>query len=460
LTKLATRPTGASERRGMHSKAWGPPDATRFGAYRMFRWAHLTQWLLVLLSMESGLLCLRWGSSGNPAFLHHSSILEQHQIFFFCITCQFPHHIKPPQWGEEKGVWPAVASYAHSRDGQLEPEWSAPDIKTAYKGFRLSVRRRRSDMKQTPGGTEPPLPVLTRDFPSFGSDNSRSLSSMSIRTTAGLEVKKTRMTPGPRPATARPGPRSRKPMHAADTKEGDRQTVAGGRAQPAVSPRRAKNPSPERKQRSPHRKAKAEAPTSRAPSTTSPLPTKSESDVELHSVTENFGRIRINLMTKEKREAREQAAEKAKAKTKSLTPSPDDTPTLPITPKFEDRVASADRSQLQLPTPGGPIDLRAPSTPDNRTGTFINHSPSLVSTIYISGPDTGSPEAQGAAAPPADTFIPCQPEGPPPKALPVAATLEWVPPNQAETPHPSKKGHNFTSTSRIPFAESSEKKRE
>ncbi|KAK8091089.1 Histone deacetylase HOS3 [Apiospora phragmitis] len=59
----------------------------------------------------------------------------------------------------------------------------------------------------------------------------------------------------------------------------------------------------------------------------------------------------------------------------------------------------------------------------------------------------------------ADLFVPYQPEGSTPKALPQKGPLKWLPPNQAETPRVSKKGHHFTANSSIPFANSPSKEK-
>ncbi|KAK7997933.1 hypothetical protein PG989_005973 [Apiospora arundinis] len=56
-----------------------------------------------------------------------------------------------------------------------------------------------------------------------------------------------------------------------------------------------------------------------------------------------------------------------------------------------------------------------------------------------------------------DLFVQYQPEGSTPQALPQTGPLKWLPPNQAETPKVSKKGHQFTAKSSIPFANSPKK---
>jgi histone deacetylase HOS3 len=182
-------------------------------------------------------------------------------------------------------------------------------------------------------------------------------------------------------------------------------------------------------------------------------------------------KIKINLITKAQREARERAAQNGDQSAQSSTEpeNPLDLPT-PIetsssvdamsmetsaSPEYYSDISPTQvvpSSEFALPIlsellPGGvstPVQGHYPSpalSPDARQAPLPSSSPSI------------SPTPMNHSTP--DMFVPYQPEGPAPISVAQHEPLKWLPPNTSTpTPSPMKRANLpvFTATSAIPFA--------
>ncbi|KAK8051107.1 histone deacetylase domain-containing protein [Apiospora rasikravindrae] len=181
--------------------------------------------------------------------------------------------------------------------------------------------------------------------------------------------------------------------------------------------------------------------TSQTPSL-SPSRTGPDSDDEVSRLT--HGVKKITLVTKEMREARE-AAKKTQAANQT-------TPSTAAKPVAKVRPSSINTEHpVARPKSSGPPSSTLPSTQTNQAQSLPATSPTLPTTPLIEVHQPTMPELDEKTA---DLFVPYQPEGSTPQALPQKGPLKWLPPNQTETPRVSKKGHNFTAKSSIPFADS------
>lgn len=206
-------------------------------------------------------------------------------------------------------------------------------------------------------------------------------SSMSVRTMAGgpLAVKKTR-TANPAKKDATKAPRAKKPTTAS-----------------------VKNPS---------------RPTS--PSKASVA--KSSDDMD--KLTSGMKKIKINLVTKAQKEAREHEA-KQKADAASQGSRVELPPPKPS-------VADHEAQQVPLPPSSAPVTpgLKLPPV-------YEAQQIPLPSSSGANTPLTTPPQMPIATP---DVFISYQPEGPAPTALPQQEpqSLKWLPPNTSSTPSPMK----------------------
>ncbi|KAK8106348.1 histone deacetylase domain-containing protein [Apiospora kogelbergensis] len=339
-------------------------------------------------------------------------------------------------------------------------------------------------------------------------DTSQSIrpeSSMSVRTNVTLDVKKTRPTVS-RAQSARDAPNGAnkaatavKPPARPKSRASKKKTgLDSGEPSPALPPDPfAAQVAPSQSQ------APAQAP-SVSPSRAGP-----DSDDEVSKLTS--GVKKITLVTKEMREARE-AAKKAQSsgQTTPTTTKPavkargsaskakaDTTPVSKPQPKTDDAemqdplIAHPSPTEPRRPTPSEIKTDRHISTmgrsdsPDPLTSTLpsprkeqtqdpqtqyassngVRDSIELDSASRAEGlPTTPTieihqPTASELKDQATDLFVPYQPEGSTPRALPQTAPLKWLPPNQAETPKVTKKGHQFTAKSAIPFADSPKKEK-
>lgn len=207
------------------------------------------------------------------------------------------------------------------------------------------------------------------------------------------------------------------------------------------------------------------SPRSQAPtqaSSVSPSRAGPDSDDEVSKLT--HGVKKITLVTKEMREAREAAKKSQTSSPTAKTAKPPARKTRPSDIKTDGQGAMVDSSKSADPQTSSFPNLQR----EQSQSTSAQHPPSngmsLPDVSPESMPTTPSIEInQGTVSPSSeradDLFVPYQPEGSTPKALPQTGPLKWLPPNQAETPKVSKKGHHFTAKSPIPFADSPSKEK-
>ncbi|KAK7981667.1 histone deacetylase HOS3 [Apiospora saccharicola] len=298
-------------------------------------------------------------------------------------------------------------------------------------------------------------------------DTSQSIrpeSSMSSRTNITLDVKKTR-PPNPRSQSAVDAPK-RAPKAASTTgrppgrpksRASKKKTgLESGEPSPALPPdvvaahTASSNATPQ-VTTSPQSQAPTQA------SSVSPSRAGPDSDDEVSRLT--HGVKKITLVTKEMREAREAAK-------KSQTSSPTTIKVKPPTRKVRPSDINTEQDGAVMDKSKSPGPLTSTLSNPQRAqaqSTSAQHPPSngmsLPDVSPASMPTTPSIEInQGTVSPSSergdDLFVPYQPEGSTPKALAQTGPLKWLPPNQAETPKVTKKGHHFTAKSAIPFADS------
>ncbi|KAH6659129.1 histone deacetylase domain-containing protein [Truncatella angustata] len=265
-------------------------------------------------------------------------------------------------------------------------------------------------------------------------------SSLSMRTTTGpVPVKKTRPTAVRKDSnksatTSARKPRTTAPKAASKTKVKDSTATA-------TSSRRSSRPS------SPaHAKHAGEG----------PGPSNGESSAappdgnDLAGITNGMKKIKINIITKEMKEARNKVA---KDKDSAIsTPATEQPTQFPITPKAEEEEATTPPQPSQdLRATLPPAALQQPEpiplVPNKET-----ELPSRQPTPIASADLTLSPGTPAVSVPQdSHLFIPYQPEGATPQPLPQTAPTKWMAPNTIETPT-GFRGHNFTATSAIPFS--------
>ncbi|KAK5628439.1 hypothetical protein RRF57_004154 [Xylaria bambusicola] len=196
-------------------------------------------------------------------------------------------------------------------------------------------------------------------------------------------------------------------------------------------------------------------------------------------------KIKINVLTKEQKEARV----KAKAEKSAIggMSTPKDEPLLnaqpPPPPTFTELQPNPVLSNMGIAqTPTTPVEIEAHFRPDHRTPpaelkaeTMIPMTPTIISPTEpspSSTPFASSPPVQLPAEPiqNMDLFIPYQPDGPPPNPLPIQRPVQILEPNTGTPARPNpipqtkmhpypmpvspvrRGGHEFTATSSIPFS--------
>ncbi|TPX12017.1 uncharacterized protein E0L32_007320 [Thyridium curvatum] len=208
-------------------------------------------------------------------------------------------------------------------------------------------------------------------------------------------------------------------------------------------------------------------------------PSQASSD-DMDQLTSGMKKIRINVITPAQREAREKAkrdraagqeAEAAVAaaavknenqppavKVEAFQPaavgeparsSPDLPPfAMSSSPQFAAQPSASASSEPVTPQTASP-----PAAPQLEPLDVPLPASSPVPPLRT--PTTGEEEGEQPSTP--NVFIPYQPEGPTPEAVPLqqqGRSLQWLPPNTAATPSPMKRTDLpvFTATSAIPFA--------
>ncbi len=204
---------------------------------------------------------------------------------------------------------------------------------------------------------------------------------------------------------------------------------------------------------------------------------------EMDSLMAGMKKIRINVVTAAQKEARDKAkkekTEQRAVPLKEIPPVPElaapqappgaaelgPTPTIELPRPEEPMELPTQRRELptqrhELPTQRQHGILAAPNGPATpaQERQHIPHPPKpqqvplpASSPVFSSTPQYGSSPTEGGAP---SVFIPYQPEGATPEPLPQTQPLQWLPPNNATTPSPMKRGDlpMFTATSAIPFA--------
>ncbi|ORY58105.1 histone deacetylase domain-containing protein [Pseudomassariella vexata] len=335
---------------------------------------------------------------------------------------------------------------------------------------RLSTSSNMSTI--TNGHNEAPYAFANAIARPETSQSIRPESSMSVRTQAStaLNVRKVRPAPA-RKENAKTAPKPKKAtksMAIVDTqppvpKMEPQQVARSVRESPAHS---KKTSSP----------VHVPGPTHEVPSIVREPFSEAKSDVS--KAPSGAKKIKINLVTKEMKQARQLAAKLEKsatpplennsfASTAPVAPVPpasngsatDLTSPASIAPSIERPVAKVQpilAPQFQAPTSAAtngltkhlaPADIKLPSSarqsPDLETPSFDNKHPT---------PPASSPALPAADPMDTELFVHYQPAGPQASPVRQTAPLQWLPANVAETPQQFKRGHQFTAKSAIPFA--------
>ena len=204
------------------------------------------------------------------------------------------------------------------------------------------------------------------------------------------------------------------------------------------------------------------APSTKTESSPSRQTTESPED-GLDSITSGMKKIKINLITQSKKEARDKARTEGSSSrppsagrvTRSGRSTPITSPDteLPPLPSYEKTIKEETATPM---TASDPVYNEAPG------GQSSTDTPKVASNPSEQHPHTPTiPEVSIQSDDP-DIFIPYQPEGPPPEAVTPGESLKWLPPNvntpgvetPMATPSPAKKNANlfhYTPGS-IPFA--------
>ncbi|KAF5672193.1 histone deacetylase HOS3 [Fusarium heterosporum] len=271
-------------------------------------------------------------------------------------------------------------------------------------------------------------------------------------------------------------------------------TVAGS----SVQTKKARNPAPPRKEPAPRaprgtKKTTTVAGSSRSTTAVQAIspPKSSNKDVasgttgnDIDSITSGMRKIRINLITKSQKEAKERArqeSEKAKKDT-SVAPSqsafeqptgvsPGAQPSSKIIGHEPGSIVVLNEPHGISPTQPAPLDSRVPTPPTTTSSSSLVtplqeqdpfESAELASDLV--SPALSSPAIPSVSVHPSadadDIFVPYQPDGPAPEPVTRHEPLKWLPPNiptpstqtPTATPSPVKKNNLFRYTSGIPFA--------
>ncbi|KAJ2982521.1 hypothetical protein NUW58_g6422 [Xylaria curta] len=204
---------------------------------------------------------------------------------------------------------------------------------------------------------------------------------------------------------------------------------------------------------------------------------------DVDQITNGMKKIRINVLTKEQKEARLKAkAETATAdegpQHKEESPLNEQLPSPPAAVQTYPKPPSPDMMTIQEPLPSTGIEAHTQhgrSTPTKSTvETRIPMTPTIISPTEASvssTPFASSPLAQPPpeSAPDMDLFVPYQPDGPPPNPIPIQKPVRILEPNTGTPARPNpmpyagfqsysvpvspvRRGHGFTATSNIPFS--------
>ncbi|KAJ4120024.1 histone deacetylase [Fusarium equiseti] len=255
-----------------------------------------------------------------------------------------------------------------------------------------------------------------------------------------LPVKKTRTSTAPRKEPAPKAPRATK-----------KATTAAGPSRPSAAAQKAKSPDQ--------------------------APKDGAAGDGVDSITSGMRKIRINLITKTQKDAKERArleAEKAKGNVTAPGPAKpieaSSTAQRPLETNSDnpDTVVVSTAAHNTSPTQSLPTDSTPAATPSSSVASPSQEQAPFQSVAPVS--QVASPPLSSRSIPsvsvhpsadPDDVFIPYEPQGPAPKPIVQSEPLKWLPPNvptpptqtPAATPSPVKKNNLFQYTSAgIPFA--------
>jgi histone deacetylase HOS3 len=181
---------------------------------------------------------------------------------------------------------------------------------------------------------------------------------------------------------------------------------------------------------------------------------------ELEKITSGMRKIKINLITKSQKEARErEEAEKKLGTPKEETPPTIHEDSVFAIPALPARSSSLDQNDEDI-SPTGTAPPRTPLGFSTPTQELVMSPDRGRVPLPSSSPALHTPTTELAPASP-DMFVPYQPEGPEPVAIAQQEPLKWLAPN-TNTPSPMKRTELpvFTATSAIPFGPPSSRKQQ
>ncbi|GAW25523.1 putative histone deacetylase HOS3 [Rosellinia necatrix] len=297
--------------------------------------------------------------------------------------------------------------------------------------------------------------------------SARPTSSMSVRTQAStsINVRKTRPA-APKKASGRPrGSRKTEPA-----------TVKAEAEAPAITTPTLPSVTNENGMPPPHNQATV--------AVDEISPTAATSPKDLDQITNAMRKIKINVLTKEQKAARQKAKIETAAVNNELMPKEENhlneqPPSLSPVAVAQPHLISSDMGSIQ--DPSTPVGLEPRFRGDRTTPTESRLETMIPMTPTIISPTEPSPSSTPFAssplvAPPveptqdADLFIPYQPDGPPPSAIPIRKPIQILEPNTGTPAGPAsiqqsrlqsysvpvsparRGGHGFTATSNIPFS--------
>ncbi|KAI3318705.1 hypothetical protein HD806DRAFT_511623 [Xylariaceae sp. AK1471] len=205
---------------------------------------------------------------------------------------------------------------------------------------------------------------------------------------------------------------------------------------------------------------------------------------DLDQITNGMKKIKINVLTKEQKEARLKAKAEMAAAGDILTPKAEsplfEQPTSPpAVTETQSNPMYSDIKSLESPASAATVealsqqDSRTPPT-DPEVEIAIPMTPTIITPTEpspSSTPFASSPLVQPPSEPTQhiDLFVPYQPDGPPPNPIPIQRPVQILEPNTGTPAHPNhmqppklqsysvpvspaRRGHGFTATSNIPFS--------
>ncbi len=311
----------------------------------------------------------------------------------------------------------------------------------------------------------------------------------------------------PSNATARPGSSlSVRPNTSMSVRTQSSTVVNTKKGRPAAPPKKDGGRAPRAPRKTKPATVKVEAGSSSATTQTlpntndgnGPLPPKSQTTVakagnsstatttptDLDQITNGMKKIKINVLTKEQKAARLKAnAEKPATDDipapKEENPSNEQPPSPPTFMQAQSNPMPSDIGSIQDPTSPTAVEVHSQqkcATPTkSKFETAIPKTPTIISPTEPSPSSTPFASSPLVQPPPEpiqniDLFVPYQPDGPPPNALPIQRPIQILEPNTGTPARPNpiqhprlhsysvpvspvrRGGHGFTATSSIPFS--------